>query len=107
MSLNRFTASTPRLLASTRRVAAVSSHFSSSRLSARTMASVPKTMKGVIIENTGGTEVLQYKTDIPVPEPKEGQVLIKNDFVGINYIDTYVLEAEPAAALDLLLETDE
>ncbi|KAI5257263.1 hypothetical protein E4T42_01231 [Aureobasidium subglaciale] len=44
---------------------------------------------GVIIEKTGGTEVLQYKTDLAVPEPKEGQVLVKNDYVGINYIDTY------------------
>jgi len=51
--------------------------------------SIPKTMKGVIIEKNGGTEVLQYKTDLPVPEPKEGQVLVKNDFIGINFIDTY------------------
>lgn len=53
--------------------------------------SVPDKMKGVTIEKTGGTEVLQYKTDLPVPEPKEGQILVKNDFIGINYIDTYVL----------------
>ena len=53
------------------------------------MASVPKTMKGVIIEKNGGTEVLQWKQDVPVPEPKEGQVLVKNDFIGINFIDTY------------------
>ena len=53
----------------------------------RTMASVPEKMKGVIIEKTGGTEVLQYKTDLPVPTPKEGQVLVKNDFIGINFID--------------------
>lgn len=46
-------------------------------------------MKGVIIEQTGGAEVLQYKTDLPVPEPKEGQILVKNDFLGINFIDTY------------------
>jgi NADPH:quinone reductase len=45
-------------------------------------------MKGIIIEKTGGTEVLQYKTDLPVPEPKEGQVLIKNEALGVNYIDT-------------------
>jgi NADPH2:quinone reductase len=51
--------------------------------------SLPKTMKGVIIEKTGGTDVLQYKTDLSVPEPKEGQVLVKNDYIGINYIDTY------------------
>lgn len=46
-------------------------------------------MKGVIIEKNGGTDVLQYKADLPLPQPKEGQVLVKNDFVGINYIDTY------------------
>jgi hypothetical protein len=56
----------------------------------RTMASnsLPKTMKGVWIEKTGGTEVLQYRNDIPVPEPKEGEILVKNEFVGVNYIDT-------------------
>lgn len=53
------------------------------------MASIPDKMKGVIMEKTGGTEVLQYKTDLPVPEPKEGQILVKNDFIGINFIDTY------------------
>ncbi|KAF2855878.1 NAD(P)-binding protein [Plenodomus tracheiphilus IPT5] len=53
------------------------------------MSSLPKTMKAVIIEQTGGTEVLQYKTDVPVPEPKDGEVLVKNEFIGINYIDTY------------------
>lgn len=52
------------------------------------MASIPSTMKGVIIEKTGGTEVLQYKTDLPVPKPQEGQILVKNDFVGVNFIDT-------------------
>jgi NADPH2:quinone reductase len=45
-------------------------------------------MKAVVIEKTGGTDVLQYKTDVPVPQPKDGEVLVKNDFIGINYIDT-------------------
>ncbi|KAI0593908.1 hypothetical protein F4775DRAFT_596799 [Biscogniauxia sp. FL1348] len=53
------------------------------------MASIPSTMKGIVIEKTGGTEVLQYKTDLPVPELADGQVLIKNDFIGVNFIDTY------------------
>ena len=59
----------------------------------RTMASttIPKTMRGILIEKTGGPEVLQYKKDLPVPEPKEGEILVKNDYIGINYIDTYVL----------------
>jgi len=46
-------------------------------------------MKGVVINKTGGVEVLEYKTDLPLPELKDGQVLIKNDFIGVNYIDTY------------------
>ena len=50
--------------------------------------SIPKTMKGVLVEKTGGVEVLQYRTDLPVPEPKEGQLLIKNETAGINFIDT-------------------
>jgi hypothetical protein len=55
-----------------------------------TMASIsiPTTMKGVLVEKTGGVEVLEYKTDLPVPVPKEGEVLVKNDFIGVNYIDT-------------------
>jgi hypothetical protein len=55
----------------------------------RTMStSIPKTMKGVQISKNGGTEVLEY-VDMPVPSPGAGQVLIKNNIIGINYIDTY------------------
>lgn len=87
--LPRLSASSTRFLTSTRRLSALSSHINTS-LQIRTMAShsIPKTMKGVTIEKTGGTEVLQYKTDLSVPEPKEGQILVKNDYIGINYIDT-------------------
>ncbi|EMC91946.1 hypothetical protein BAUCODRAFT_152299 [Baudoinia panamericana UAMH 10762] len=53
------------------------------------MASLPKTMKGVVIEKTGGPDVLQYKTDLPLPNPSSGQILVKNDYIGINFIDTY------------------
>ncbi|KAL8784845.1 MAG: hypothetical protein Q9213_003749 [Squamulea squamosa] len=52
------------------------------------MAPVPKMMKAIQIEKTGGTEVLQYK-DVLVPTPKENELLIKNEFIGVNYIDTY------------------
>ena len=47
-------------------------------------------MKGIWVEKAGGTEVLQYKTDLPVPEPKDGEILVKNDFCGVNYIDMFV-----------------
>lgn len=76
-----------RLTASSLRLNQIRSQFPTLR-TIRTMASIPKTMKGVIIEKTGGVEVLDYRTDIPVPQPKEGEVLVKNDFIGINYIDT-------------------
>ncbi|KAI6712020.1 hypothetical protein JHW43_005477 [Diplocarpon mali] len=56
---------------------------------------IPATMRGVLIEKTGGVEVLQYKTDLPVPTPKEGEVLVRNDFIGINYIDTYCPLSSP------------
>ncbi|KAI4286857.1 MAG: hypothetical protein L6R35_003887 [Caloplaca aegaea] len=52
------------------------------------MAPIPKMMKAVQIEKTGGVEVLQYK-DCPVPSPKDDEVLIKNKDLGVNYIDTY------------------
>ncbi|QSZ28719.1 hypothetical protein DSL72_003221 [Monilinia vaccinii-corymbosi] len=52
-------------------------------------SSIPQTMKGVLIEKTGGVEVLDYRTDLPVPTPKGGEILVKNEFVGVNYIDTY------------------
>lgn len=52
------------------------------------MAPIPATMKAVQIAKNGGPEVLEY-VDIPVPTPSAGQVLVKNHFSGINYIDTY------------------
>lgn len=50
---------------------------------------IPSTHKAVIIETTGGPEVLQFKTNYPVPTPQEGELLVKNNLSGVNYIDTY------------------
>ncbi|KAI1780051.1 NAD(P)-binding protein [Hypoxylon cercidicola] len=77
-----------------RRVAAtISSHFHVQKTPLtrriRTMASIPTTQKGVIINKTGGTEVLEYVTDLPVPALADGQILVKNDYIGVNFIDTY------------------
>lgn len=46
------------------------------------------TMSGILIEKPGGVEVLSWKEDLAVPELKEGQILVKNEFAGVNYIDT-------------------
>ena len=45
-------------------------------------------MKSVIINKTGGPEVLEIK-EIKLEDPKTGEVLIKNEAIGLNYIDTY------------------
>ena len=53
------------------------------------MPPIPKTMSGILIEENGGVDVLQWKTDLPVPELKEGEILVRNEFIGVNFIDTY------------------
>jgi NADPH2:quinone reductase len=45
-------------------------------------------MKAVVADPVGGPENLKY-IDIPTPEPTEGEVLIKIEAIGVNYIDTY------------------
>ena len=45
-------------------------------------------MKAVVISKTGGPEVLEIK-DIKLDDPKDGEVLIKQSAIGLNYIDTY------------------
>ena len=52
------------------------------------MASVPTQMKAVQISKTGGIDVLDH-TSVQVPSLGEGQILVKNEFAGINFIDTY------------------
>lgn len=50
--------------------------------------SVPKTMKALQIAEQGGFDVLKTKQiDVPSPGPKD--ILIKVEYAGVNYIDTY------------------
>src|SRR5206468_4107758 len=45
-------------------------------------------MRAIQFETTGGPEVLKL-VDIPAPEPKPGQVRVRHEAIGINFIDTY------------------
>ena len=45
-------------------------------------------MNGVLVQEVGGPDVLRYRTDLPVPQPKAGEAFVKNDYAGIDYIDT-------------------
>ncbi|KAI2629681.1 NAD(P)-binding protein [Hypoxylon sp. NC1633] len=77
---------------SSRRLATIISpqfQYTPSTVHVRTMASIPSTMKGVVIDKPGGTEVLRHVSDLPVPSLVEGQILVKNDYIGVNFIDTY------------------
>ena len=51
-------------------------------------SALPATMSAIVIERTGGPEVMHHRTDVPVPVPKADEVLIKVDYIGVNYIDT-------------------
>lgn len=78
------------------RLASIASHVRPAPRLLRTMASLPKTMKGVQISKTGGVDVLEYKTDIPVPTLKEGEILVKNEFAGVNYSTTPLISHSPS-----------
>jgi len=45
-------------------------------------------MKAVVADPVGGPENLKC-IEVPVPEPGEGEVLVKIEAIGVNYIDTY------------------
>lgn len=49
---------------------------------------MPELMKAIIFQQTGGPEVLEI-VDVPVPSVGPGQVLVKQQAIGINFIDTY------------------
>lgn len=50
--------------------------------------SVPETHHAISIEQAGGPEVLTW-TEVPVPQPGPGQVLVRTAAAGLNFIETY------------------
>mmetsp|Transcript_20648 Transcript_20648/g.30462 ORF Transcript_20648/g.30462 Transcript_20648/m.30462 type:complete len:369 (-) Transcript_20648:210-1316(-) len=55
----------------------------------RFMSSLPSTMRAAVVRETGDAHQLKMESDFPTPELKPGQVIVKNKFAGINFIDTY------------------
>ncbi|MBV9304418.1 MAG: quinone oxidoreductase [Acidobacteriaceae bacterium] len=45
-------------------------------------------MKAVVADPPGGPENLAYM-DLPTPQPSEGEVLVKIEAIGVNFIDVY------------------
>jgi len=59
-------------------------------------------MRAIQIGKTGGPEVLQL-VDLPKPEPKAGEVQVKVEAAGVNFIDTYLREGRYPAELPFVL----
>ncbi len=59
-------------------------------------------MKAVRIEAAGGPEVLRYE-DVPRPEPKPGEAVVKVEAAGLNYIDVYFRTGAYKAVFPLTL----
>jgi len=57
-------------------------------------------MKAIQIHETGGPEVLQL-AELPIPEPGPGQVLIRVEATGVNFIEIYFRKGVYKAALPM------
>lgn len=51
---------------------------------------LPGVMKAVVLNGTGGRDKLELSASYPVPKPVDGQVIVKNSFVGFNFVDIYL-----------------
>jgi NADPH2:quinone reductase len=58
-------------------------------------------MKAIQIHETGGPEVLTL-AELPIPQPGQGQVLIRVEAVGVNFIETYFRKGIYKASLPLI-----
>src|SRR5438105_8048719 len=56
---------------------------------------LPKTMKAVVAHEYGGPEVLKLE-DVPVPEPKENEILVRVIASGVNPADPLILNGKYA-----------
>src|SRR6202453_4811031 len=58
-------------------------------------------MKAIQIHQAGGPEVLQL-AELPIPEPGPGQVLIRVEAIGVNFIEIYFRKGVYKSSLPLV-----
>ena len=68
-------------------------------------ATMTETMKAVQIHAYGGPEVLKYE-DVPRPEPKENEIVVRVHAAGVNPIDWKIREGYLSAALPTIMGVD-
>src|ERR1700680_1884720 len=59
-------------------------------------------MKAIQVKLTGGPEVMEL-VDLPVPQPKSNEAVVKIQAAGVNFIDVYNREGRYKAPLPLVL----
>ncbi|MEO5936409.1 MAG: alcohol dehydrogenase catalytic domain-containing protein, partial [Terriglobales bacterium] len=55
-------------------------------------------MKAVVIHEFGGPEVLKYE-DVPEPQPRKDQVLIRIKACAMNHLDLFIRKGLPGITL--------
>ncbi|HEX9149152.1 MAG TPA: alcohol dehydrogenase catalytic domain-containing protein, partial [Thermoanaerobaculia bacterium] len=45
-------------------------------------------MKAIRVDQPGGPEAMRL-AEVPDPKPREGEVLVRNEAAGVNFIDVY------------------
>ncbi len=58
-------------------------------------------MKAIQIHETGGPEVLQL-ADLPIPVPGPGQVLVRIEAIGVNFIEIYFRKGQYKTSLPMI-----
>ena len=48
---------------------------------------IPNTIHAVLLTGHGGPDMLEYHTDVPVPSPMPGELLIRTAAAGVNNTD--------------------
>ncbi|KAF9245646.1 hypothetical protein BU15DRAFT_40852 [Melanogaster broomeanus] len=71
----------------TRRLSSLSRQISPST----TRMTYPSTIQAITIAKNGGPEVIE-KTEIPFPKVEPGHIVVKVEYIGVNFIDTYYRE---------------
>lgn len=62
-------------------------------------------MLAIQISRTGGPEVLEA-VDLPKPAPGPGRILVRNEAIGLNFVDTYMRSGLYPATLPLVLGSE-
>jgi len=75
--------------------------FSSQYVDSFSTMSIGPTMKAVRVHRFGGPDVLSLETNVPLPELKQNQVLVRVLYAGVNPVETYIREGQYSRLPDL------